>query len=432
MTTPTLNPNVVKCGERTIRKPCRHCGRTENLWWGHDTSRSGTKWCNKCGQSRNFVLIEPDGSIHDCQGNGGNNDHEPGAENVPAVVTPSAPVNGAASSFGGVNVASNAADVAEELSKAIGATLGKLTASIDEPAVRRLIAEQHEQFRADMIETVGAVVSEKFAKSSMPTIVHVKRDGREAKELKGTHRRMPQVISALAEGEHVMLVGPMGTGKSTIAAQAAEALDLAFYFMPVGPQTSKSDILGYMTADGTYVPSLFRKAYEDGAVFLFDELDAAHPGVLTTINAALSNGHMAFPDGMVARHADTLILAAANTYGRGPDRQYVGRQAIDAATLDRFTVIEIDVDKTLEDALCYASGLDSVKVEKVLAYVRALRANAERQKMAVGFSPRASVGMCKLLHAGWNAKDAIESRVRRGLSDQDWSKVTTNVVTPSF
>jgi cobaltochelatase CobS len=224
----------------------------------------------------------------------------------------------------------------------------------------------------------------------------------------------------------------MGTGKSTIAAQAAEALDLAFYFMPVGPQTSKSDILGYMTADGTYVPSLFRKAYEDGAVFLFDELDAAHPGVLTTINAALSNGHMAFPDGMVARHADTLILAAANTYGRGPDRQYVGRQAIDAATLDRFTVIEIDVDKTLEDALCYASGLDSVKVEKVLAYVRALRANAERQKMAVGFSPRASVGMCKLLHAGWNAKDAIESRVRRGLSDQDWSKVTTNVVTPSF
>src|SRR5262249_7314263 len=147
-------------------------------------------------------------------------------------------------------------------------------------------------------------------------------------------------------------------------------------------------------------------------------------------NAALANGQMAFPDGMVKRNADFLAVASANTYGRGPDRKYVGRQAIDMATLDRFAVEYVDVDEGLEHVLCLASGLDADRVEKVLAYVRAIRSNVETHKMSVVISPRASVGMCRLMHAGRTVTDAINIRVRKGMSDQDWAKVTSGAVMP--
>ncbi len=233
-----------------------------------------------------------------------------------------------------------------------------------------------------------------------------------------------RLMEAMARSHLTMALGPAGTGKSTIAEQAAESLDLPYYSISLSPMTPASQILGYMQAEGEYVRSLYREAYENGGVFHFDEFDNAHPSVLAVINASLANGQMAFPDGMVKRHKDFRAVASANTYGRGADRAYVGRQQIDAATLDRFSVETIEVDESLENELCHGTGLDAAKVKEVLAYVRKLRRNAEAKGMAVVVSPRASVGMCRLLAAGkaWDA--AVQARLRRGLSDQDWAKLT--------
>jgi len=82
----------------------------------------------------------------------------------------------------------------------------------------------------------------------------------------------------------------------------ADALSLSFHAISVGSQTSKSDLAGYMTATGEYVRTQFREAYENGGLFLLDEADAGNSNVLILLNAALSNGKMAFPDGMVDAH----------------------------------------------------------------------------------------------------------------------------------
>ena len=95
------------------------------------------------------------------------------------------------------------------------------------------------------------------------------------------------------------------------------------------------------SAQGTIVSTEFRKAYENGGLFLFDEIDASMPGAILAFNAALANNFMDFPDKKVPRHKDFYCIAAANTFGSGADRQYVGRNQLDAASLDRF----IDVYK---------------------------------------------------------------------------------------
>jgi len=60
----------------------------------------------------------------------------------------------------------------------------------------------------------------------------------------------------------------------------------------------------------------FVQVYENGGVFLLDEIDAADANVMVAINAALANGVLANPNGKVhVRHDKCFILAAANTWG---------------------------------------------------------------------------------------------------------------------
>lgn len=401
-----MNSSIVKHGKRTVRKGCDECG-TRALYWAHDTAVAGD-YCPECRTHGKWVLVDAETLLPHtltCPGNHPTNESEPVVTEtpVPAAVEPSpAPVAPAPSP--------SPSGGAPDAFAAFQTLMATLAPKVDRAEVEAMIKDQ-----------LDGVV--------FPTRVVVERATGERKELPATaHVRVADVITDLLAGEHVMMVGPAGTGKSTIAEQCADALGIAYYAISLSPMTPASQILGYMQAEGQYVRTLYREAYENGGVFHFDEVDNAHPSVLAVINASLANGAMAFPDGMVKRHADFRCVASANTYGKGADRAYVGRQQIDAATLDRFTIETIEIDETLERTLCLATGLDAendgLGVDLVLDYVRKLRRNAETKRMTVVLSPRASVGMCRLLAAGKSWDAAVEARVRRGMSDADWGKLT--------
>ncbi|MDT0270489.1 AAA family ATPase [Streptomyces sp. DSM 44915] len=232
-----------------------------------------------------------------------------------------------------------------------------------------------------------------------------------------SHRVLPDLLVVLAARCHALLVGPAGTGKSTLAQQAASALGLEFHALSLGPTTPMSKIFGYYDAHGTYHATPFRRAFEHGGLMLLDELDSGHPGLLSELNQALSLGVCAFADDMVTAHPDFRVVATANTYGTGPDRQYTGRQALDAATLDRFTLLDVPVDERLEEQLTLAHApTEAVAARAVLKKVQWLRSTAERKRLPVMFSPRASIESAKLLEAGASLEQVMEWRVLRGVS----------------
>lgn len=166
-----------------------------------------------------------------------------------------------------------------------------------------------------------------------------------------THLHAPLLRAALMANIPVWLHGEAGSGKSTTAERSAHWLGLSFRSISLGPSSSKADLMGYRDGHGEYRGTGFREVYEDGGVFLFDEIDNAHPSILTLLNAAIANGHGEFPDGRVARHETTRFIAAANTIGKGATAEYVGRAPIDAATIDRFAFVQMDIDPELERAL---------------------------------------------------------------------------------
>ena len=88
------------------------------------------------------------------------------------------------------------------------------------------------------------------------------------------HKQLESLLKTVGAGLNVMLTGSAGSGKTHSAEQVATALGLKFYALSVGAQTSKSDIVGFIDAGGTYRSTPFRQAYENGGVFVMDEIDA--------------------------------------------------------------------------------------------------------------------------------------------------------------
>jgi len=225
------------------------------------------------------------------------------------------------------------------------------------------------------------------------------------------HRDLSRLITLCANNLPVLLVGMAGTGKTHAGEQVAGALKIPFYAISVGAQTSKSDIIGYMNASGSYTSTLFRKAYEFGGVFLMDEIDAGNSNVLIQINAALSNNYCAFPDGMVKRHADFRFIATANTFGLGASRMYVGRNQLDAATLDRFSVMNWNVDEELERLLVASSPYGT----PWLAVVHACRRKVQTDQMRALVTPRATLRGVSMLSSGIEYDDVLVMSILNGI-----------------
>ncbi|MEV5827311.1 AAA family ATPase [Spirillospora sp. NPDC052242] len=319
-----------------------------------------------------------------------------------------------------------AARTAEKVAESASAeTLKRALAAVEEELGDAW--EALEESRTELTRTVGAFARDEAARvvaevaaETVPPVVEVRVGAApDAIRVGGhTHAVFPDLVLALGAGCHVLLVGPAGTGKSMMAQQAAEAFGQEFHALSLGPTTPMSKIFGYYDAHGNYHGTPFRRAFEHGGLMLLDELDSGHPGLLAELNQALSIRSCAFADGMVRAHPDFRLVATANTYGTGGDRQYVGRQALDAATLDRFAVVDVPVDEDLEERVTLAHAPDRADdAREVLAEVRRLRATAADKRLPVMFSPRACIDAARLLQAGASVEQAMRWRVVRGMSE---------------
>ena len=227
-----------------------------------------------------------------------------------------------------------------------------------------------------------------------------------------THEVFEDVLTAIACGENVYLVGGAGAGKTTLGYQVAKALKLAFY--SASAVQWEHELMGQITATGEYKPSDFYRAFKDGGVFLFDEMDASRSNALVSFNQALdvkAGMECPFPCGMVRRHKDFKVLASANTVGHGASRQYIGRNKLDGATLDRFSEIDMRYDEKIERAIA--------QNDKWVDEVRTVRAIAEEKKMAYIISPRASVKGAQLLRAGMSIEKVRNMRLYKGMTEAD-------------
>lgn len=270
-------------------------------------------------------------------------------------------------------------------------------------------ATENEQLKKEN-EQLKKAVEEKNATVKTIRIVHPDKKVVKMEEM--VHEKFERALQLASARKNIFLYGPTGCGKSHICEQLAKALRLKFYFVSCTAGMSEGHLTGRLLPVGKsgtfeYVMGDYVKAYETGGVFLLDEMDAADPNVLLVVNASLANGHMAVSNRpakpYAKRHKDFVCIAAANTVGTGADRQYSGRNQLDAATLDRFLIgkIRMDYDARIEKRLCPDDNLR----ERLLRYRQAVMDHRLERAVSTRFMRDAY----DMVQQGWTYADVDEA-----------------------
>ncbi len=239
-----------------------------------------------------------------------------------------------------------------------------------------------------------------------------------------------QIFAALrmtvAAKVNVFLVGPAGSGKTTVAKQVAHSLGLRFHFN--GAIHSEYKLTGFRDAQGKVHRTAFREAFEHGGLYLFDEIDASQPAALLAFNAALANGMFDFPDRHVQAHPNFGCIAAANTWGKGATMDYVGRNALDAATMDRFAMLEMRYDASLERRMAHLASNNQIDLaEAWLELVQKTRSLCHDHDFRHIVSPRATQQGLSLMVGGITAEGATIMVLRRGMEDASWGRIRPSI-----
>jgi len=240
-------------------------------------------------------------------------------------------------------------------------------------------------------------------------------DGSVGKVEGHSHPKLAVLLRALSVRQangysvNIFLVGSTSSGKTHGAGQAAKAMGRTFGAH--GAMMMQHELMGFIDANGHYHRTPFRDAFENGGVVLLDEVDSWDASVTLSLNAALANGYASFPDGMVPRHSDCVIIGGANTHGAGGTAEYVGRNRLDQAFLSRFPVrIEWNPDPALEVAI---SGNPEFGRR-----VQAARERARSAGLKHLIDARQMQAGAALIAAGFTSDEAADLTYLAGLSKE--------------
>jgi len=179
-----------------------------------------------------------------------------------------------------------------------------------------------------------------------------------------------RLIRALKFNRYPILIGPKGTGKSRSLEEAFSILGIKHIRVSMGQIADPSILFGQTEIEVEEGNSITR--YEKGFIplcadlgwaLILDEIDTAHPDIVTTMNTCLeADGRIilrtekGFEE--VKKQPGFFITATANSWGYGEQTMdYAGTKPQNRATFDRFSPkfpVNFDYDiikKILNDKL---------------------------------------------------------------------------------
>lgn len=295
-------------------------------------------------------------------------------------------------------------------------------AGLDMGVVAGYIDEREQKIRRDLNEVIENALHT-VRKHELTLTVNEAEVGK----VEGLqHRQLDDLIRAASvlnrsgHRKNIMVKGPMGGGKSTAARQVAELFGIRFDYL--GQTEMPHDVIGYMhPVTGKYMSTAFTDIFVNGGVIVLEEMDSWSARATLVTNVPLANNYIHLPDGtMHKRHKDCVIIACTNTWGTGATAEYVGRNRLDAAFLDRFAIkIDWQYDDRLERM---AAGND-----EVVDAVQRARFNAQHYGIKVAISPRSSIDIADMVRAGYPITRAMEVNFLSGVDHDTRRKLMEDV-----
>lgn len=250
------------------------------------------------------------------------------------------------------------------------------------------------------------------------------------------NRSLNALNSAREAGLFALIIGPKGTGKTTLVRDFARSASLRLDSINFSLRTRESHLVGTKTlVEGSvgFDEGLLVRSMRDGSMMYLDEINAAEADVLLRLDEALDDRRQIVlkesTGETVKASRDWFVIAAINPL------THVGTKELPPQLLSRFPVrirleyppeeIELDIIKR------HVRGADEDEVNLGIKLANVLRQAASVEEIEYSPSLRETISYSRLLERGSSARDAAEmvfGNVYAQWGDVEYQKVRDIIV----
>lgn len=212
----------------------------------------------------------------------------------------------------------------------------------------------------------------------------------------------------LNSNHHVLLEGPVGVGKTTLALSVAEKLNRSLIRVDGDGRYTEQKLVGSFDPKlvlergfgrESFLPGPLYQAMEEGSILLINELNRMPEMVQNVLLPALDERKIQIPIiGELKAQKGFSVIATQNP------REFVATSALSEALLDRLEWISISPLSEKEELEVVKSSVQgtSLPFERIVALVRLTRGHA---KIKRGASVRAAIAMAQALSHSENTEE---------------------------
>lgn len=204
----------------------------------------------------------------------------------------------------------------------------------------------------------------------------------------------------IAAGRHLLLEGPVGVGKTTLALAVCELLGRRCVRVDGDERCTEARLAGWfdpalVTARGyvdeAFVPGPLLRAMRGGHVLLLNELNRLPESTQHVLLPALDESLVQVPQRPALRAAPGFVVVATQNPA---EQAAVGR--LSEALRDRFERLSVDYQSAVEEEAIVAATTGCPDAALVRAAVRLTRATRVHARLRRGASVRGAIAMVEL------------------------------------
>ena len=219
----------------------------------------------------------------------------------------------------------------------------------------------------------------------------------------GRERTLRKLILGKTAGKHIIIEGPVGVGKTTLAHAVAAYFDQGFIRIDGDERYTESKLVGHFEPPlvvekgwvwDAFVPGPLTLAMKNGSILFINEANRLIEGTQNVLLPSMDEGILILPKlGVVKAKEGFLVVATQNP------ESYIGTTVLSEALKDRFVWIKLnhqgfDQELDIVKKKAQIGDEDNLIAETAVKITRATRNHTDIRR---GSSIRGAIDLAKIL-----------------------------------